>query len=95
MFVWKSTFETMRKAWQHSQGEILDRDIKIRELTKALDEIKFHNFAIAKLLGKLNPMYGVDESSPARKAESDAIGERVIAQLRGEFAAIRNQEPTQ
>jgi hypothetical protein len=61
----------------------------LQQNNAAVSQVELTTFAVAKLIGKLNPMYGVDELSPERKAESDAIGERVIAQLRGEFAAIR------
>lgn len=62
------------------------------ELTalKALrTEIAVHNKALGRMIAKLDPIFALDEQSPARKADSERIAEEVIRKLRGEYTATK------
>ena len=56
----------------------------VSKLDKLNTQIGIHNRALARVIAKLDPLYGDDEISPGRRAESDKIGELVLAKLRGE-----------
>ena len=49
--------------------------------------IALHNAALARIIAKLDPLYGIPEDDPRRKAASDEIGNTIIAKLRGEIEA--------
>jgi len=47
---------------------------------------------LGRVIAKLDPMYGKDEQDPTRKAESDALGEQVMARLKAEHLARQHTE---
>lgn len=51
---------------------------------KLLTELRTYQRAMGRIIGKLDPAFTDDPHDPAVKARSDAIGEAVIARLRGE-----------
>lgn len=50
-------------------------------------EIQIHNRSLARVIAKLDPMFGEDEISPERKAASDKLTEQVMRKLIGEHLA--------
>lgn len=50
-------------------------------------EIALHNRALSRIIGKIDPHFAEDESSPERKAASDKLTEQVIRKLVGEHLA--------
>lgn len=55
-----------------------------------IDAILFHNRALGRVIAKLDPNYGIPENDPSRVAESDRIGDAVIAKLLGEHKIQRS-----
>lgn len=49
--------------------------------------IAVHNRAIGRLIAKLDPIYSTSEHDPARRAESDRIGDEVMRKLLAEHKA--------
>jgi len=47
-------------------------------------EIAVHNKALARMIAKLDPVFGRDELSPKRKAESDKIADDIMNKLLSE-----------
>ena len=72
------------------QGEILTRLMEIdRKLEGMTLGYRVSNAAMARLIAKLDPTYGIPEIDPKRKAESDKLGEAVIKRLKAEDEARR------
>ncbi len=73
---------------QEDQG-LLNR--RFREVLTELAAVKGQTIAsnrgMGRLLVKLDPLFGVDELDPARKADSDRIGQDIIKKLIGEHVA--------
>ena len=53
---------------------------------KIHEETKTTNLILARLVAKLDPLYGKPENDPERKAASDKLSNEVIAKLRAEHA---------
>lgn len=62
---------------------------KVAMLNADLAAIDLHNRALARIIAKLDPLYGVPEDDPLRRKESDAISARAKAQLYTEAAVQR------
>ena len=55
-------------------------------------EIEIHNAALARIIAKLDPLYGQSENpadNPDRKAKSDTLSDSIIAKLRAEQAVCQ------
>ena len=71
---------------------IRDQEDLNTELLRVNGELRIHNAELGRIIAKLDPMYGIDELDPVRKAQSDALGKRVIDQLEGEDWARQHAE---
>lgn len=46
--------------------------------------ISVQNRAFGHILARINPILGIPEDDPKRRADSDALGEEIIRRLKGE-----------
>jgi hypothetical protein len=49
--------------------------------------------ALARIIGKLDPLYGIPEDDPQRISKDKELADRVIAQLKGEYEVQKQQNP--
>lgn len=69
---------------------IMDGQITVNaHVLKAELKMVVHNAALGRILAKLDPMYGVSEHDPVRRAESDRLGRDIIDKLTGETKVQR------
>lgn len=66
------------RAGVYSLGHVVD-EIK--------DSIKVTNRALGRAIAKIDPLYGVPEDDPARKAASDKLSDEIIKRMTGEVKA--------
>jgi|HubBroStandDraft_2_1064218.scaffolds.fasta_scaffold166512_2 hypothetical protein len=57
------------------------------ELRRVHMNIITHHDALGRIIAKLDPLYGVDEQDPARRAESDRISRQAMERLEAEAKA--------
>lgn len=62
---------------------------EIGALSSLKTEIGIHNRSLARVISKLDPMFGRDEIDPVRKAESDKLTNDIMQKLIGEHLASR------
>jgi hypothetical protein len=74
-------------------GHIDNHIIKLERKLDALhDRLSVTDRAIGRLVAKLDPTFAQSEFDPARKAESDRIGDEVMRKLIGEHLASKRSE---
>lgn len=62
-----------------------------QEAFKVYDlRIKSLCLGIGRLIGKLEPLYGIPEDSPERRAASDKLGQDIINRLQAEHKAANH-----
>lgn len=66
------------------QADIRSLDSRISILN---GNVPVHNNAIARLIAKLDPLYGIPEDDPERKAASDKLSAQIINKLYADHAA--------
>jgi len=54
------------------------------ELSRLTDGLQVHNLALGRIIAKLDPLFGVPEDDPARKAASNKLSNDIIAKLKAE-----------
>lgn len=89
MTTWFNPFLALRDWWNRP---ILDRimmnHLRLLDHNRNLhDDLHVLNRAFGRIIAKIDPLIVVDETDPTRKAASDAIGDAVIARLKGEMRA--------
>lgn len=67
--------------------------LRLNTLSKIEGQIIAANRGMGRLISKLDPMYGRDELDPARKAESDKLGEEIIRKLIAEHIESNRMNP--
>lgn len=68
------------------------RDELHNEMGKLQHQINILLPGLGRIIAKLDPMYGKPEIDPARKTESDRLGEEAIARLIADSMARRHTE---
>lgn len=82
----------------------IDVDSKVRHLHDKIDyldsrisELKaataIHNIALARIIAKLDPLYGVNELDSKRVADSNLLGQTVLEKIKTEALAQAQGEP--
>ena len=66
------------------------RDELHNEMGKLQHQINILLPGLGRVIAKLDPMYGKSEHDPARKAESDRLGEEIIKRLIADNAARKH-----
>lgn len=75
------------------RDDITIRQIEIMNTQSRIEKaIAVHNMAVARLIAKLDPMYGKSELDSDRKAASDKIGAEVMQRIIGDFQAMKHLE---
>lgn len=64
----------------------------LKEQRRVLDSVEALTLAVGRIIALKEPYFGVSEDDPARKAESDRLGEAVIKRIKDEAAARRQME---
>lgn len=76
--------DIQEKQYMIHEALLDSREILYNNFRNIYSDVAVHNRALARIIAKLDPMYGVSEFDPARKAASDEIGERVMERLKAE-----------
>lgn len=85
---------TLLEELQVTKGELAEERNYCRRLVeRAADDIRPLILALGRMIAQKDKYFVMDELDPARKAESDAIGEAVIKRLMSEDAARRKTVP--
>jgi hypothetical protein len=82
---------------------LVDLECKMDKIEDQLDSIlhslrmldrltRVHEQALARIVAKLDPMFGVDELDPKRKAESNRLADGVLNKLYAEDWARKHTE---
>lgn len=82
-----------REYLEYTQAMVTEQLESIDRLVPRVDSliIAYNTLALAnaRLIAKLDPLYGIPEDDPARKAASDELGKAIIAKLKAEDVARR------
>lgn len=80
-------------AISHAYNASMIADTNARELKALCSSISVHNLALARIITKLDPMYGKDELDPQRRADSNRIADEVLNRIRTENTAASKYNP--
>ncbi len=78
---------TVKKTQAYIVDKLADINSNIGKVHRIVSAI---TPGLGRVIAKLDPMYGKDELDPQRRADSQALGEQVIAKLKAEDAARRH-----
>ena len=68
----------------------IDAVNRMRRLQQDVDQLKTILPALGRILAKLDPDYSTSDIDPAKRAESDRIGEEAIRRIHAEDMARRH-----
>lgn len=74
----------------YMDNKLMQMQREIAELKRMKEHITIHNRALARFIGKLDPLFASNEFDPRRKAESDRIGDEVMRRLIAEHKTSSN-----
>lgn len=63
-------------------------------ITNLRTAVEVQNLAAGRIIAKLDPAFVTPHDDPARKAESDRLGEEVIRRIKAEHAFSNRMDPS-